>query len=114
VKNILMPDAKAFGDLFGAFKPWKYKPGDATPFIQLDTKLVLQCYCMNMAGKSMEVWPLAAVEDVVNQSIVVRDDHLYFELVDQKDGETLVVVKHNRIIGSRYLAVIATESIPKV
>lgn len=46
------------------------------------------------------------------EMIRVEWDTLNFEIIRWDDGFSLVVVKHGKIIGDRWLAVIRTDSIP--
>ena len=45
---------------------------------------------------------------------IIGEDSFYFELIDHGDGTTLVVVNYNKILGSRWLAKIKTDTIPKL
>jgi len=57
------------------------------------------------------------VQDGVLQKIresmlPVDNDRLYFEIVEwEKDGLALVIVKHNQILGQRYLALVDAASL---
>lgn len=38
---------------------------------------------------------------------------MYFEAVDRGDNETLITAQYDQIIGSRWLAIVATDTVPE-
>jgi len=63
--------------------------------------------------KCFHAEPTDAVLDYISNSMLNLDrDSLYFEVVIRNDGRALVVVKHNNIIGSRWLALLDASELP--
>ena len=45
-------------------------------------------------------------------AFLLRGDRMTYRVIDRKNGWSLVLLHHQRIIGSRWLAYIRTESVP--
>ena len=54
-------------------------------------------------------WVLSRCKEL----LVVPEDQLYFQIIDHTNGWSLVTLQYNTIIGSRWLAYIRTDSIPR-
>jgi hypothetical protein len=74
-------------------------------------------YCAVSAPKfrgSLCVRPTQRVMDcIAAEMLVIDDDRIYFEIIDRGNGTALVVAKYNKIIGSRWLALIPSSEIPR-
>jgi len=104
--------ARSFADLFESHAPdTSARPDD----IELpETECVVSPLCtITGNGDFRYMWarPSAAVLEYLGRSIVVPD-RLDFEIVVRSPDEALVVARHNRIIGSRWLALIDPRTIP--
>lgn len=125
--RILLPEAKAFGDLFSAHEPWdghEIKPRhipaetpDATAWERSawrnDGRNEIGPYLYFRDHRpSMAVRATDAVMEVVTPRLVTPDDTLSFEIVEHESGFALVILSHGYIIGSHWLAYIYPDTIP--
>lgn len=121
-RKIAFPDAKSFHDLFDDVRPYKYPS---------PTLLTLRAW----DGANFRVSGYLSVNDDRYRSFNVRAkpyvlewimddanmlhtsrDTVHFEIVvwgGDHEGEALVILQYNQIIGSHYLAVIKADTIPK-
>jgi hypothetical protein len=61
----------------------------------------------------LDVRPRKAVVDAIGERVILSDGYTFhFEVVVRGDGTALVLVKYDRIIGSRWLAIIHAETVP--
>jgi hypothetical protein len=49
---------------------------------------------------------------IAKEMLVIERDRKYFEVVERVDGSALVIVKHDQILGSRWLTIVPTASLP--
>jgi len=129
-RDFLLPDAASIGDIFtslgkdieeqvlGSFCGESYRdPGTSRSRVD-------RCQISN------SVWAFrtrlnghfrcGGVQEGVLQKIrenmlPVDNDRLYFEIVEwEKDGLALVIVKHNQILGQRYIALVDAASLDTI
>lgn len=125
-RPLLMPDARDFDDVLEYVREWDYatmshtrgtvpRP-DLRPAPQMIERNEIGPYCsIRLAGQRRSVAVVArpAVLDVVAPRIVTPGDHLSFEIIEHADrNRALVVLQHNYIIGSHWLAYIDPSTIP--
>jgi hypothetical protein len=113
---LLFPDAKKFSDIFENHsfdtenKPlrrmWTHKSSHIPT-------LKLGAWTSVDDGPAMLVNPHPSVAAAVDKALVVGDDETYWKLTRRSGGSTLVTVQYNHIIGSRWIALIRTSTIPK-
>lgn len=53
------------------------------------------------------------VEWISENMLNISHDNIYFEAILRNDGSCLLVAQHNQIIGSRYLAYLDPETLPR-
>lgn len=57
--------------------------------------------------------PPAVLDKVFQSTVCIEYDQMYWQVIDWGNGKSLVTCSHNKIIGSVWLAVIETSSIPR-
>lgn len=63
--------------------------------------------------RHLDVKPRKAVIDAIGERVILSDGYTFhFEVIVRGDGTALVIVKHDQIIGSRWLAIIHAETVP--
>jgi predicted RNA methylase len=127
-RPLLLPDARRFEELFDYHGEWQ-TPTDNGQVAACARTLPAPCgkantlgpYCtidlheggLGPAHRAIIVRANDAVVNALAESIVVGDDTLCFQIIAHSDTDrALVVVRHNRIIGSRWLAYIDPATIP--
>ncbi len=124
-KPLAYPNAKRWDDLFEATTPLDPKPGILAPILvewpcpdqhgRPEPPLQLSSFCA-ISGRPeyqcLRVKPKQEVIDWIRDNMLRINDHLSFKVVIREDGEALVVVSHSCIIGSRWLALIDSTTVP--
>ena len=109
---LLQPHVDRFSDVFWQASFDKDNKPEPRVIQSLEnTRVGPYCQALGVNGPS---WVSCAdwVLSRLAETLVVPDESgLFFELVPRGDW-TLVVAKYNQIIGSRWLAMIKTDSIP--
>ncbi len=119
-KPLAFPDAKSFDELFTSYAPWnsalsRRPTRQAIEGIKMGKHGMIGPYLSMRGGNSLAVKPNAAVIDFVkNNMLPIVEDHIHFEIIDRGEGESLVTASYNKIIGSRWLALIKTSTVPRV
>lgn len=123
-KPLVFPDVRSFGELFEGYAPWnstlsRRSTPQAFPPVKVEgAKGSIGPYLVVSGGehRSMAVKPNQAVIDYIvsNMFSILSDDTIYFEIVIRDENEALVTAKYNKIIGSRWLALIDPKTIPEV
>jgi hypothetical protein len=120
-RAILLPDVRSFDEVLTYVREWDYDGmRDGTvprPAPALIDENEIGPYCtVNARGdryRGIAVQARQNVLDVVAPRIVTPDDHLSFEIIEHKDrNRALVILSHNYIIGSHWLAYIDPATIP--
>ena len=104
-KEIAFPNIRRFSDLFGEIEPKKDRP--------FADKAVISNwlhYSKPYRSEYREPRPIV-LEYIRGNMLPVDYDSIYFEVIDRGDNETLIVAKYNQIIGSRWLAIVDTDSV---
>jgi predicted RNA methylase len=128
-RALLLPDARRFEELFDYHGEWHTptdgahvaayartlpapggKPNTLGPYCTIDLHEV----GLGPAHRAIIVRANDTVVNALAESIVVGDDTLYFRIAADSDSDrALVVVRHNRISGLRWLAYIDPATIPR-
>jgi hypothetical protein len=124
IRELHFPNAWKMGDLF---LPWggdasraeshSYRSGYASRPIRSislrgkgDPPSYLQCYMSHKGVNgyfSTQVEPRPEVIDFVKSDMIMVDyDHMRFEAIHRKGGNTLITVSYGSIIGNRWLALV--------
>lgn len=114
-KEIYFPDVKRLDDLFSEVKPYAGKSRVIKTLTDGLDDCVVRSYCtvtgVNGRG-ALDVTPTKKVLDFIEQNMFRIYPGMYFEMVQRDNGETLVMVKYDSIIGSRWLALIPSTEVP--
>lgn len=114
-KRITIPSARKFSDIFCSVEPRGFgeSAADLKVFQSSENKSTMSIkdtlYC---GHHPFRVTVKEGLLDGLNP-IFVQWDSLYWELTQRMNGTTLVSLKHNQIIGSRWIAIIRTDSLPE-
>lgn len=117
-ERLLFPQARIFSDLFEygniVNHQYNYRPRIVAAWDVGPGRCYLTSFCSTSPSKpSLDVQPRPFIIDVIYGSIMKSEDYRYhFEIVDREDKSSLVLVKYDRIIGSRWLAVIDPNTVP--
>lgn len=92
--------------LFTDMRPYdKARPGRTDNWIS--------GYCAIKPGGALHVTPAPRLVAWIHANMLyITYDQLYFDIIIHDDGRALVTVKHNQIIGSRWLARIDATTLP--
>ena len=126
-RPLLLPDVRTFGEVLTYVREWDYatmshrngevaRP-DLVPAPRMIGENEIGPYCsINANGeryRGVAVIARDEVLEVVAPRIVTPDDRLSFKVIEHVDnGRALVILEHNHIIGSHWLAYIDPASIP--
>lgn len=125
-RPLLLPDVRRLNEVFTIVRAWdsntmSHRNGvvpqpELRPAPVMIGRNEVGPYCSLRVGehrhKGLAVTATQAVIDVVSPRIVTDDDHLSFKVIEHKDRERcLVILDHNHIIGSHYLAYVATDDV---
>lgn len=121
-KPLAFPEIRSFHELFEAAEPWDKNsekrmgliPASSSSHGRRRETLYIGPYLTLGGGRSMAVRPTQMVIDWIKNNMLTMDDRLFFEIVDRGEGDALVIVSHNKIIGSRWLAMIDASTIPEI
>jgi len=114
-KEIYFPEAKRLGDLFSEVKPYTGQSRVIKTLTEGVDECRVRSYCTvtGVNGRdALDVTPTKKVLDFIEQNMLIIEPGTYFEMVQRDNGETLVMVKCDSIIGSRWLAVIPSTEVP--
>ena len=113
-KRVILPEARKFSDVFLSVIP---RPSG-------ESALGLKVFQSDLSKSTMTVndtlhcghhlFRIAPKRGLIDKLdiIFVEWDSLYWELTQRMNGTTLVTLKYNKIIGSRYIAIVRTDSLP--
>lgn len=125
---LLIPKAKAFEDLFQEYsfkersdfaEPWVFEDLDVGTGKRPLEAIPIGPYCSTQRLKDRRPALYVKVRDFVADYIRGHmiaagvNDRISFELIEREDGKTLVVARNSVIIGSRWLALIDTDTVPQ-
>jgi hypothetical protein len=116
-KPLAFPSVKSFGELFTHAQRWSSADLNArgTRLARGGREANTVSGYLTLSGQgrreSMKVTPSAKVLSYLSENMLALKDSLYFEVHLRDDG-ALVVAKHNKIIGDRWLAMIDSSTIP--
>lgn len=119
-KPLAFPEVKSFDELFVDYAPWnstlsRRPTPQAIEGIKASKHGQIGPYLSMRDGHSLAVRPSPAVVQYVKDNMLpIVEDHIYFEVIDRGEGESLVTASYNKIIGSRWLALIKTSTVPRV
>ena len=132
-KTILWPLVSEWGELFAAYSldekgkpsahtfrtgPGKYDVCTIGPYMMTRFNDGTQTVIRGFASPNYRYGPTvyARLHDdrakAAFESTIGLDDGLFFELIQWDDKEAVILMSHNKIIGSRWLAVIDPSTIP--
>lgn len=138
-RELLLPDARSFLDVFELASVWKYGNEHAYAPVLLPAGPVgdtleailglaglppkdpasrneVGPYCSvqaRTASWALDVVPRPAVLEAVAPRLVTPDDRLSWEIIEHSaTGRALVLLQHGRIIGSHWVAYIDPATIP--
>jgi len=107
-KPIAFPEYDSFLDLFQLL-------GEETVSREVEPGSKIRTW-MSKRGQgkygSLYVLPCRKVIDYLKEQNVVELE-LYFSAVDRGDNETLIIAQYDQIIGSRWLAIVRTDTVPE-
>jgi hypothetical protein len=112
-KPLLMPDVKRLDEVFVVGREWRRD--DNLSGVKLEGNHIGP-YCSVRVGewqhKGLFVMPTQDTVHVLRDQLVTDDDVLSFEVIEHKERERcLVLISHNHIIGSRWLAYVPTNNV---
>lgn len=116
--KLAFPEIKDFRELFSAIVPhdktrtiaeWAV---DACWGSEEQEKIRIRSYCDVRRTGALDVEPNEVLLGHLRQELCVPGD-VSFYVVDRRDGTSLVTARYSQIIGSFWLAVVATETIPE-
>ena len=125
-KELSFPDAKVFGDIFEAWEVCpNLSPDNRTPSpegwnVPLNEhpsveSATITC-SLNIRGERrgwIYAKPTPEVIAWIRANMLQIDyDSLYFQAIMREGGQTLIVCQYNAILGSRWLALVDSETIP--
>jgi hypothetical protein len=114
-RRIILPEARRFSDVFSSVtpRPTGESALDLKVFRSDESKSTMvikdTLFCDHCPFR---IVPKRGLLDKIDL-IFIEWDSLYWELIQRSNGTTLVTLKYNKIIGSRYIAIIRTDSLPK-
>jgi len=130
MKEIAFPDVKSFGELFPVAKEHDTTP--CPPIHVYETDEVEYGYnrrreykgrCRLSSGCSVrrpDAWQFLQVEpreglvEWIAENMLLADlDTISFEAVVRDDGTALLLASYSQIIGSRWLALVPADTLPK-
>lgn len=114
-RKILQPHVTTFAEVFPSFRPYDSRETCLQWIVDGRDKMAVSSYCViREPHQSLNVtladWILSRIRESM---LLIPNDRLFFEIVNHDNGWSLVVVSHGVIIGSRWLAYIKTDSLPK-
>ena len=117
-KPLAFPGVKSFGELFTRAREWASKDlsarGTRAKRGGREANIIGGYLTVSGRGghESMTVTPSPALVTWLSENMLALGDSISFEIVVRSDG-ALVIAKHSKIIGSRWLAMIDPNTIPR-
>lgn len=122
-RPLLMPDARSFGDVLEYVRDWdhstmshyKGEPGPGhIEDLEFEGNRITAFCSVRMDGRhSMAVRPTPALLAALSGQLLPIDDSLAFEVIHHEtNNRCLILISHNQIIGSRYLAYVDPSTVP--
>lgn len=114
-RKIVLPEARKFSDVFSSVisRPTLDKALELKTFQsdESESTMVIKdtLFCDH---HPFRIVPKRGLLDKLDL-VFIEWDSLYWELIQRSNGTTLVTLKYNKIIDSRYIAIIRTDSLPK-
>ena len=104
----------SFSDLFTDRRAWNSETDGHPNDVEPDTGIG---HYMAVSGgpayRSFWVRPTPRLVDFITRHMfLLDDDRKYFEVVERVDGTALILAKYNQILGSRWLTIVPTDSLP--
>jgi len=116
-ENVHLKGIHLFSDFLSNPIPFKqpnlYKP---IPFqlSQISSYLQIMNRKCQYSFEVFEVMPTDKLIDFVKENMLAIDyDSIYFEIICYENNTAMLIAKYNQIIGSRWIAMIDINSIPK-
>lgn len=111
-KPLVFPRMRKFSQLFDGVEKYDHSnpKSDRTGLYRFSR------WCTHIKLRSqrwLSVTPKQKTIEKIASGLVV-DGSLYWEFIDWGDNRTLVVVHYDRILGNRWVALIDTDSIPRI
>jgi len=116
VSAVAFPEFDSFHQVFDSFEPIEdlhsYKSQVVKTWIDGKNNTTLTSFCSCRSG-SLDVVPNQKVIDYIEDSIVFTNDYrLSFDIVKRDDGTSLIMVKYDRILVNRWLAIVKSNTVP--
>lgn len=127
-KPIRFPEVKTFSGLFGSYIPRRVEGHPALAVVEGPLydkyhnrrgrdRATISGHCMisRRDGRRQFIQITSLAEGVLSKMkefIVVIDDSMDFEIIEWEDGLALVTIRHNKILGSNWLAIINFDTVP--
>jgi hypothetical protein len=121
IAQIAFPNLTQFSDLFSEYKLWDNKDKNKnyssinrennskiSSYYIIDSVLENHKYFHSLSVQSTDI----VIEYIKNNMLCIPDDSIYFRINIWNSKQSLVTAQYNLIIGSKWLAVIDTKSIP--
>lgn len=122
-KKILFPDRHLFNELFldaiiiPDFSLGKYTsnkvhswPLDSNGFAHLSSFCPVRA---NKGGSPLDVTPKVEVIKAIENNMLLSNDYtINFSIIVRDNGTSLLIAQYDKILGDRWLAILATRSIP--
>jgi hypothetical protein len=123
-KRLLFPDRHRFNELFLSWtvirdlSPGKYKSRriHTWNFIDGPGSCHLTSFCsVRGEGIMLDVQPCKELIDAVGENMLLSADYNFnFAIATRDNGTALLYVQYDRILGDRWIAILATSSIPGI
>ena len=106
-KELAFPNISKFSDLFGSTE-------DRQDYEFADKSVISNWIHHSPKHRSEYRKPSDMVLKFVRDHMLPVDyDSIYFQAVNRGDNQTLITAQYNQIIGSRWLAIVETDTMPK-
>lgn len=123
-RPVALPELKRFDDIFYSVSAW----ADVKPEYRDTPLLTLKSGKENMkVGRYISCTPVdkrasmcadsvnpVVLDKISERALVVNDDMMYWSVVFRSNGTALILCKYNRIIGSIWVAVVDSSTVPSV
>lgn len=119
-KEVLFPLARRFGELFRFARPASMEPGSWRARVVHrfgEAAQVLSHLSLSGHGverRTLDVQPFPGVLTAIEKSMISSDYRIDFEAVVRDNGTALVLARYDRILGSRWIAVVDAATVGEI
>lgn len=118
-KEVLFPLARRFDELFSSAVPASMEPGSRRARVVHRfgeaAQVLSHCSVTEPENRrTLDVQPMPGVLIAIEKSMISSDYRIDFEVVFRDNGTALVLARYDRILGSRWIAIVDASTVKEI